>query len=176
MKRKITLIMAAVFVIVFGIACVVMWSAEEVNVQDQTYQFLTENGFTHVQACGIMASIKMNSNFDPTATAPNDLGYGLLQWGDYRYKKLEMFADKIERPIEDVETQLMFMVDDITFNLANTVNVYRWTDFVAAETPSEAAKIFHIEYTKPCQVNLELLGKWADEFDEMYSTKLKERG
>ena len=169
MKRKITLIMAAVFVIIFGITCFVMWSDEEVNVQDQTYQFLTENGFTHIQACGIMASIKINSNFDPTASAPNDLGYGLLQWGDFRYKKLEMFANEIDKPIEDVETQLMFMLEDITFHWANTEKVYGWTDFVAAKTPSEAAKIFHIEYTKPCQANLELLCKWADEFDEMYS-------
>ena len=169
MRRKITLIMAAVFVIIFGITCFVMWPNEEVNVQDQTYQFLTDNGFTHIQACGIMASIKMNSNFDPTATAPNDLGYGLLQWSDFRCKKLELFANEIDRPIEDVETQLMFMLEDITFHWANTGKLYGWPDFVAAKTPSEAAKIFHIEYTRPCQANLEQLCKWADEFDEMYS-------
>lgn len=169
MKRKNKLIMAAIFVIILVVACVMMWPAEEVNVQDQTYQFLTENGFTHTQACGIMASIKMNSNFEPTATAPNDLGYGLLQWVDFQYEKLKLFANEIGRPVEDAETQLMFMVEDITFHWANTGKVYQWTDFVAAKTPSEAAKIFHLEYTKPCQVNLELLGKWAEEFDKAYS-------
>lgn len=169
MKRKIALVMAAVFVVVLGIAGVAMWTAEEVSVQDQTYQFLTENGFSHIQACGIMASIKMNSNFDPTATAPNDLGYGLLQWVDFRYENLEKFANEIGKPVEDVETQLMFMVEEINLYWANTGDEYEWTDFVNAETPKEAAEIFHMEYTKPCRANLEVLGSWADEFDEFYS-------
>ena len=50
MKRKIVLILAAVFVIALGFAYMASLSANVHDVHAQTYQFLTDNGFAPIQA------------------------------------------------------------------------------------------------------------------------------
>lgn len=169
MKRKIALILAAVFVVTLGFAYKASRSAEADDVYAQTYQFLTENGFTPVQACAIMATIKLNSNFDPTATAPDDMGYGLFQWVDFRLERLEKFADEIGKPIDSTETQLLFMMEELNIYWINSDKSYAWTDFVEAETPSEAAKIFYQAYTHAYNANWEMVENWAEEFYEQYA-------
>lgn len=172
MKRKIALILAAVFVVTLCFAYVASKSAEANDVYAQTYQFLTDEGFTPVQASGIMGTIKINSNFDPTATAPNDLGYGLFQWVDFRLERLEKFAMQIGKPIDSTETQLLFMIEELDTYWRNSDNAYGWENFIEAETPSEAAQIFYEEYTGPMSNNrcMEMVGTFAEEFYEQYAT------
>jgi len=170
MKRKIALIMAAVFVIALGIAYMASRSAEADNVYAQTYQFLAEEGFTPVQASGIMAIIKINSNFDTTATAPNDLGYGLFQWVGIRLERLEEFAEEIGNPIDSTETQLLFMMDELDTYWGEAHDAWGMTNFLEAETPREAAQIFYQEYTRPAYGNMEMVGILAEEFYEQFAS------
>jgi len=170
MKRKIALILATVFVVALGFAYVASRSAEADDVYAQTYQFLTEEGFTPVQASGIMATIKINSNFDPTATAPNDLGYGLCQWVDFRLERLEEFAEEIGEPVDSTETQLLFMMEELNTYCINTDESNWWTSFVEAKTPTEAAQIFYEEYTRPGYGNMEMVGTFAEEFYEQFAS------
>ena len=169
MKRKIALIMAAVFVIALGFAYMASRSAEADDVYTQTYQFLIEEGFTPVQASGIMATIKINSNFDPTATAPNGLGYGLCQWVGIRLERLEEFAERIGKPIDSTETQLLFMMEDLDTYWGEAHDAWRLSNFLEAETPSEAAQIFYHEYTRPAYENMEMVGEFAEEFYEQFA-------
>lgn len=169
MKRKIALILAAVFVIALGFAYIASRSAEADDVYAQTYQFLTEEGFTPVQASGIMATIKINSNFEPTATAPNDFGYGLFQWVGIRLEGLEQFAEKIGKPIDSTETQLLFMMEELDTYWGEAHDAWEMSNFLEAETPSEAAQIFYQEYTRPGYGNMEMVGVFAEEFYEQYA-------
>lgn len=170
MKRKIALILAAVLVMVLGLAYMASRSAEAEEVYAQTYQFLTEEGFTPVQASGIMATIKINSNFDPTATAPNDLGYGLFQWVDFRLENLEKFAKDIGKPINSTETQLLFMMEELDTYWGEEHNAWGMNNFLAAETPREAAQIFYQEYTRPGYGSMEMVGILAEEFYEHFAS------
>lgn len=170
MKRKIALILTAVFVIALGFAYLASRSAEAEEVYAQTYQFLTEEGFTPVQASGIMATIKINSNFDPAATAPNDLGYGLFQWVSFRLENLEKFAKEIGKPIDSTETQLLFMMEELDTYWGEAHDAWGMTNFLKAETPREAAQIFYEEYTRPGYGNMQMVGTFAEEFYEQFAS------
>lgn len=177
MKRKIALVLTALLVLVLIFGYMAKQPVEDADVHAQTYQFLTEKGFSPVQASGIMAAIKMNSNFDPTATAPNDFGYGLLQWVGHRRDRLEKFADEIGKPIDDSETQLLFLMEEIDseseyYIYLSSYAGYEWTDFLETTTPREAAECFYMVYSMPMpyNVNLDLVGEWAEEFYEQYAT------
>lgn len=170
MKRKIALILAAVFVVALGFAYMASQSAEADDVYTQTYQFLIEKGFTPVQASGIMATIKINSNFDPTATAPNELGYGLFQWGGIRMERLEEFAARIGEPVYSTETQLLFMMEELDTYWGEAHDAWGMSNFLKAETPREAAQIFYEEYTRPGYGNMKMVGTFAEEFYEQFAS------
>ena len=170
MKRKIALILAAVFVIALGFAYMASLSANVHDVHAHTYQFLTDNGFAPIQACGIMATIKINSDFDPIAASPNDLGYGLCQWTGVRLERMDKFAKEIGKPIDSAETQLLFMMEELNMYWINNENSW-WTSFEEAKTPKEAAQIFYYEYTRPGYVvNIDLVGALAEEMYEQFAS------
>ena len=171
MKRKNVVILAAVFVLL--LICTI-WMLKPADIETETYQFLLKNGFSPIQASGIMASIKMNSNFDPTATAPNDLGYGLLQWTYIRFERLEKFSKEIGKPINDAETQLLFMMEELNpeseyYIPFKSYMEYKWDDFENAKNPKEAAENFMMVYTAPYKLNEQVLDKLAEEFYQQYA-------
>ena len=149
--------------------------ADEEKLQDETYRFLTENGFSHIQASAIMAEIKVQSNFDSTATEINGLGYGLLQWVGVRKENLEKFADSQGKSSEDYEIQLRFLLEEVNpeseyyANLDISYHGYEWTDFLQATDTREAVETFCMLYERPCMPNLEIRGKLAEIYSKFYS-------
>lgn len=179
MKRKLVLVLAAIFVVVAVFAYMANLPQEkvEVSVRTHTYGFLIDEGFTPVQASGILANIKLESNFNPTATSIDGLGFGMLQWTGIRRERLEQFAEEIGKPVDEVDTQLMFLVEEInpdseyyTFFGENSYQGYQWTDFLDVTNPRDAAKAFSMVCARPSMSRLELLGDIAVDFWELYNS------
>lgn len=124
--------------------------------EEKTFKFLTENGLSDVQACGIMASIEINSNFNTDAADLNDNGYGLLFWVEERKDALEKFADIQGKPINDLKLQLNFLLEELNPDSENyqlsSYNSYTPEDFWNASSPEEAALSFCNIYERPSTV------------------------
>ena len=60
----------------------------EVNVEankQEIFHYLTNNmGLNSAAACGVMANIERECDFDPTAVGGGGRSYGLCQWTDSR--------------------------------------------------------------------------------------------
>ena len=179
-RKKVALVLAAIFVVVAVFAYMANLPKEktEVDVETHVYVFLLEEGFTPVQASGILANIKLESNFDSTATSIDGLGFGMLQWTGIRRENLEQFAEEIGTPVDEVDTQLMFLAEEINPESEYCAILgeysfqgYQWTDFLEATNPRDAAKAFSMVYARPSpsMSRLELLGESAVQFLGLYN-------
>lgn len=145
------------------------------NPELDTYHFLIKHDFTSIQACAIMATIKLESNFDcTTCTTEGNTEYGLFQWSLNRKENLTQFASDINKPIDELETQLLFFLEELNpnseyYSILN-YNGYEWNDFLEASSPSKAAKIFCIIYIKPYFLtDLEMRTQLAEVYYSAYN-------
>ena len=146
---------------------------QEGDNQAETYNFLTDNGFSCIQACVIMAEIKSESNFKSTATAFNEWGYGLMMWADYRKENLETFANSRGKTIDDYETQLLFILEELNteseYYAVISHKGYSWTDFMEAKTLRDAVEAFSMVYSPLEMPSIEIKADFAEEFYNMYT-------
>lgn len=179
MRQKGSSRKAVVVVIVFLVVlCVALFckpKQEEKNLQEQTYEFLTREGFTPIQASGIMATIALQSNFDCTANDYENIGQGLLMWSCNRRENLNAFAQEAGKNTDDWKTQMEFLVEEMNpetqyFQHPSSYEGYTMENFLEAKNPREAAESFCMWYVMPGNVNLQLLGEVAEEFYATYGT------
>lgn len=93
--------------------------------------FLTEHGFTDVQAAAILGNIQAESDFNPRAT---DGGLGLIQWIGGRASNLRRYAGN---SMWTIEGQLTFMIHEL-----NTYESTAYAKLKAAKTPAEGAYVW----------------------------------
>ena len=139
------------------------------NGADQYYSFLKAQGFTDYAASGIYANLYVESGMKPTNlqntyekkigmddvtyTAAVDsgaytnfvkdaAGYGLAQWTYWsRKQKLLEFARSERKSIGDGMMQMRFLMKELSVGLIGRLN--------AAQSASEAAKMFMLEFERP---------------------------
>ena len=76
---------------------------------NQIYSYLTGTmGLNRAAACGILAHMKRESGYNPTAYNPSGY-YGLCQWGGGRYDNLKNWCDSNGLDYRTVQGQLGFM-------------------------------------------------------------------
>jgi len=102
-----------------------------------TWDFLTSNGFTPVQAAGIMGNLMQEHRF-------NTSGDGLAQWIGGR--KAELYS--MPAP-ENIYTQLNFLLHELTTNYASVGNAIK-----ASNSLTESVQIFQNKFEK-CGVCME---------------------
>ena len=154
-KILVFLTLAAVLLLIFTFGFVYGYRANqpEITPQEKTFKFLTENGFSDAQACGIMACIEISSNFNSAAEDLNHTGYGLMFWCNQRREILEQYALMLNKPLDDLEMQLEFLLDELNPESENyqlvAYNGYSPENFWNSTTPEEAALSFCCIYEKP---------------------------
>lgn len=170
MKKRI-LSVATVIVAFILMLTISLSNNQESSLQKRTYDFLTENGLSSVQACGIMAAIECESQFDSAATNFNQTNYGLLQWSFQRKDQLEAFAKTNGKSIDDFETQLAFLIEELnpqsevaTYQLLSSYKGYELSDWLNAKTPEQASRAFCMLYERPGLVDLEVRDSLAQKF------------
>ena len=177
MKRKLVIIALALAVILvagLGFASFANRQNEGTDVETQTYNFLIEKGFNPIQASGVLASIKQNSNFDCTVTSYHTgRCYGLFQWTGPRLENLVEFALENDKMVCEHETQILFVLEELNPESEYYIGDFpykgfEWNQFWEAQTPSQAAKAFNMVYSRPV-CNSNAIGDWAEEIHKQYN-------
>lgn len=79
--------------------------------------FLIKNGkYTPEQAAGIVGNLQAESNFRTSAVGDKHLAtssFGIAQWRERRLKNLQRFAKRNNKPIDDLDTQLWFLLHEL---------------------------------------------------------------
>lgn len=109
--------------------------------KEKCFQYLTETvALSRAVAIGIMANIRHESNFVPTAKGDSGTSYGLCQWHKSRWTRLKEYCADNGYNIAQVETQLRFMIWE--FN-----NFYQKHWLAMAEEPNTKEGAANVAYT-----------------------------
>jgi len=156
-----------IFILISGISVsAITFSSAEENVvarnedfaksspEAYIYVFLTqEMELSTATACGILANIQAESNFDHTAVGDEGKSYGICQWHDPRegvgrWTALKEFCDKNGYDWETLDGQLYFLHHELSTLYPNT---FRMIKNVTndAEGAYSAAYDFCVYYEKP---------------------------
>lgn len=108
--------------------------ANQGDAFNQIYSFLTGNmGMNKAQAVGVLANMKRESNYQPTAD--NGIGYyGLCQWGGGRLENLKNWCDSNGYDYTTIDGQLHFLQMEIQSTYPNT-----YSQLMACEDTSDGA-------------------------------------
>lgn len=78
--------------------------------EKKCYNYFTKNmGLNCAGACGILANLKYESNFRPTAKGDGGTSYGICQWHNARYKRLINYCKKYGLNYKTIEGQLKYL-------------------------------------------------------------------
>ena len=111
------------------------------------YQYLrNELQLNEAGASGVLSNLFFESSFNPNASSPGGLYYGIVQWGGGRKTNLENYAASLGVDRSDLKAQLDFMKQEL--NMAYYRSVYN--DLLSvdntADGAAQAADIFKRRY------------------------------
>ena len=107
------------------------------------FDYLTETmGLNDAAACGVMANIRYESTFEPTA---EDYYYGLCQWGDSRRDYLYSWCSDNGYGYDTVEGQMAFLHHELTTSYTRCWNALQNVED-SADGAYEAGRIFCVLY------------------------------
>lgn len=89
------------------------------TTKDKIYNYLFGEGFNKAAISGILANMKRESELNPAAYNPNDLGapsYGLVQWRAERYTNLQRWCQSNNLDYTSLEGQLKYLVHELNSN------------------------------------------------------------
>lgn len=141
---------------------------------DAIFQGLVQRGLPPHVAEGIVWNLQDESGLDPgineaAPTVPGSRGgFGLAQWTGPRRVALEAYARDRGAPVDDLDVQLDFLVDELHGPEQNALS-----SLMASRNPQEAAAAFVRDYERPAQQHLDrrvaeysggnALGSYADQ-------------
>ena len=111
------------------------------------YQYLRNDlQLNEAGASGVLSNLFFESSFNPNASSPGGLYYGIVQWGGGRKTNLENYAASLGVDRSDLKAQLDFMKQEL--NMAYYRSVYN--DLLSvdntADGAAQAADIFKRRY------------------------------
>lgn len=107
-------------VIMLTLAVLTATPASAASKKDSVFSYLTERiGFNTAAACGIMANIEHESDFDPTEVIVDSNGLlsgGLCQWNGSRFSNLKSFCNRNGYNYLSVNGQLEYLKYELSKN------------------------------------------------------------
>lgn len=112
------------------------------------YNYLIAKGLSPIHAAGIVGNLKAESNFitDIKGTADDKGSVGLAQWHSERKKGLYDFANKTNRPWDNIDVQLDYVLHEL-----NTTHKNSFEKLKKTTTADEAALVFMNSYERPAE-------------------------
>ncbi|MBQ5592338.1 MAG: hypothetical protein IIU80_05280 [Clostridia bacterium] len=119
---KRTLITILALAMVFSAVPVAsMAAASKAETIQTIFDFLVdEMGLNSAAACGVLANIEKESNFNPTLYGDSGSSYGICQWHNGRFENLKSFCNKNGYSWKTVEGQLQFLKYELSTNKTDT--------------------------------------------------------
>ena len=124
-------------------------AGQRLAVERQVYAYLTEElNLTTAAACGVLANIEHESNFQPTIYGDQGTSYGLCQWHNERFSALRGYCAALGLDYRTVKGQLAYLKYELGNNYTNLLLTLQAID----NTPEGAYKAAHlwcIQFEKP---------------------------
>ena len=121
------------------------------SIEEQVWFFLKAQGFSEAAIAGIMGNIYQESKFDTSMIEKGSgAGFGLCQWTGTRRTDLNNFAKAKGKSPSDLQTQLEFLMHEMT-----GAELWRFGGkagldaFKKMTDPKKAAKYFSDNYERP---------------------------
>lgn len=138
------------------------------NNPEKAYNYLLINGYTSEQASGIVGNMMKESTplIDPDA-ADNNGAYGIVQWQGSRRDALEKFAEDNGRKVNDLYTQLDFVIHEL-----GTTEKRAYRKLKNTSNPTDAANAFAKYYERPTNPNSPKRRAFAEDVLKKYRTSV----
>ncbi len=120
--RKLKILFSMALVLATMIACMI--PAFATSNKDKVYTALVKEGLSSAAACGIMANIEKESNFNPSAGSTSG-AYGLCQWTGGRRSNLFSFCSKNGYSSNSVEGQVAFLMHELRNSYSGVLNTLK---------------------------------------------------
>ena len=109
-KKHFMRLLAVVLVTVLLSPCVLADALERMAVEQEVFDFLTEElMLSNAAACGVLANIEHESNFQPTIYGDKGTSYGLCQWHNERFTALRGYCNALGLDYRTVEGQMAYL-------------------------------------------------------------------
>jgi hypothetical protein len=80
---------------------------------EKIFRFFKQAGFSDNQAAAWVGNFVQESGLNPAIIQPNGEGHGLAQWGGGRFAALQEFAASKNKPWQDLQTQLEYVMHEL---------------------------------------------------------------
>ena len=87
-----------------------VFSSEISADAEEVYNYLRHLNFTEAVSCGILANMECESNFVLTALGDGGTSFGLCQWHNNRWQRLDSFCREHQYDPETVQGQLEYLL------------------------------------------------------------------
>ena len=109
-KKNFIRLLTAVLVTVLLSPCVLADAGERLAVEREVFDFLTEElMLSNAAACGVLANIEHESNFQPTIYGDKGTSYGLCQWHNERFTALRGYCNALGLDYRTVQGQMAYL-------------------------------------------------------------------
>ena len=153
-KRNFIRLLAAVLIIAVLSPCALADAGERLAVEREVYDFLTEElMLSNAAACGVLANIEHESNFQPTIFGDKGTSYGLCQWHNDRFTALRGYCAALGLDYRTVEGQLAYL----KYELGNKYTTLLLSLQAIDDTPDgayRAAYLWCIQFEKPSNMQV----------------------
>lgn len=121
--RKLKILLSTALVLMTMVLCLVPSFAASSN-KDKVYYSLVKGGLSSAAACGVMANIEKESNFNPAAGSTRS-AYGLCQWTGGRRSNLFRFCSDNGYSSSSVEGQIAFLLHELRSSYTGVLNTLK---------------------------------------------------
>ena len=119
--KKLLITLLAVVMVFTAVPVASMAAATKAETIRIIFDFLVdEMGLNSAAACGVLANIEKESDFNPTLYGDSGSSYGICQWHNGRFENLKNFCNKNGYSWKTVEGQLQFLKYELNTNKTDT--------------------------------------------------------
>lgn len=129
------------------------------GVAGTVFNTLTREGIPEHIAYGFLGNMQQESGFNPTAWNDQEGAFGLVQWRQDRYQRLQDFAQRSGTSINNPETQAQFVLHEL-----RTTERDAYNRIMQAQTPEEAAALIDQHYERSAGVHTGNRQRYASAF------------
>lgn len=153
MSRILTRLVSLVLVLVLcltGVFATDWW--DPLAVERQIYTYLTEElKFNSAAACGVLANIEYESNFQVTIVGDLGTSYGLCQWHNERYTALRTVCAARGLDYRTVEGQMEYLAYELKSSYSSLMGALKNVEN-SADGAYQAAYLWCIQFERPADM------------------------
>lgn len=153
MTRTMLRVIALALMLLLAVTgvCATQWW-DPLAVERQVYTYLTEEmKLNSAAACGVLANIEFESNFQVTIIGDQGTSYGLCQWHNERYTALKSVCAAQGLDYRTVEGQLAYLSYEMRSSYTSLMGALKSVEN-SADGAYQAAYLWCIHFERPADM------------------------